>query len=102
MSRALFMVPAAMLLIAIVPLPYGYYQFLRLVIFLAGGLIGFQFWAGGRTALAVPFILLAVLFNPIFSIHLTREIWTAINVGAAIVFAVGMWAWFRHSSSTHA
>ena len=81
MSRALFMVPAAMSLIAIAPMPYGYYQFLKLVIFLAGGLIGFQFWTRGRTVLAVPFILLALLFNPIFPVHLTREIWTAINAG---------------------
>ena len=71
MSRALFMVPAAMSLIAIAPMPYGYYQFLKLVIFLAGGLIGIQFWTRGLTVLAAPFILLAVLFNPIFPVHLT-------------------------------
>lgn len=93
MSRALFIVPAALLLIALVPLPYGYYQFLRLVIFLAGGWVGSQFWARRRTVLAVPFILLAALFNPIFPIHLTRETWMAINVGATALFGIGMRAW---------
>ena len=102
MSRTLFIVPAAMLLIAIAPLPYGYYQLLKLVIFLAGGWIGFQFWTRGRTMQAVPFILMALLFNPIFPVHLSRGMWMVLNVGGAILFAVGMWAWFRHSSSTNA
>jgi len=73
-----------MLLVALAPLPYGYYTLLRIVV---GAATGYLAWShASRLRLdAWVFILggIAVLFNPIIPIHLGREVWTFIDVAAA-------------------
>jgi len=70
--------------------PYGYYNFLRLIvcgtsIFLA--IISYQqknlkwSWAMG---------IIAFVFNPIFPLHLGKEIWVVIDVIVAIVIFVSL------------
>jgi len=41
---------------------------------------------------AISFGLLALLFNPIIPVHLTRELWMFIDLGAAALFAT---KWYR-------
>ena len=75
---ALWVAPAVLLLLATLPLPYGYYLFLRIVVC---GCAAFIAWgtyldAGSRwTAAALGMAGAAVLLNPVIPIHLTREIW---------------------------
>ncbi len=87
---ALWLLPAIMLLIAILPLPYGYYTFLRIVVCITAGIIAFKvhsktnslgFWV-------VSFALIALLFNPIIPVFLTRELWFFINLAVAGLFVV--------------
>lgn len=84
---ALWLVPAGMLLIAFLDWPYGYYQFLRLVVFLTGGFLTWQIvvWKQSRMW-AVLFGIMAFVMNPLFPIHLTREIWSILNLVFAAVF----------------
>ena len=44
----IFVIPAAMMALAILPMPYGYYQFLRLVTVIAAGWIAAYFWTNNR------------------------------------------------------
>lgn len=84
------LVPAALLLVALLPLPYGYYTFLRLIVTgWAVFLIWFEYQ--GRSELngwAIGFALIAALFNPIVPVHLDREVWRIIDFVAAVVFGV--------------
>lgn len=79
---------------AVAPLPYGYYTLLRLVVALGEGFLAWQVYQAKRAANAgvMTFGLLALLFNPIVPVHLTREIWFFIDLGAAALFAVH---WYR-------
>lgn len=86
----LFILPAAMSLIALASLPYGYYTLLRIVVFVSGGIIAYM--AAQRPATlpwAFAFGLVALLFNPIIPVHLSREIWQPIDVAVAALYGIG-------------
>ena len=75
---------AALLAVAVLPLPYGYYQLLRLVgtgAFAWAAVIAFQ---RGRAAHGFGFAVLALLFNPVLPVYLSKALWVPIDVGAAL------------------
>jgi len=74
------------LIAALYPWPsYNFYDLLRYVVF--GGSLGGVVLALHSSAkwLSIPYALLAILFNPVLPVHLSREIWVVIDVLAAIV-----------------
>jgi hypothetical protein len=82
-------IPAGMLVLALGRWPYGYYMLLRVVVAAAAlllvGLIyqqakSFTVWFG-------LFLIVAIVFNPIGPLHLTRGAWSILNVAAAAIFA---------------
>jgi hypothetical protein len=78
-----------MLLIALAPLPYGYYRLLRLVVCVCAGMIAYRLHEDeGATFWMIALAALAVLFNPLILIHLTRETWAVLNVASAALLAV--------------
>ena len=81
---------AFLLLIAIFPLPYGYYIFLRLVTCGMAAFIAFIAHGWGIKWVMWVFILIAILFNPIVPIHLTKEIWQFIDIVCAIIFGISV------------
>ena len=85
MPVGIIYIAAGMLIVAVAPLPYGYYILLRLV---ATGVFAWSAYvAYERQYKALPWVLalLAVLFNPVIKIHLPREIWAAIDIAAGII-----------------
>jgi hypothetical protein len=85
---AVLYIAVAMLLIALAPLPYGYYTLLRLVataVFIWAALVSYQ-----RKSALLPwvFAVMALLFNPVFKVYLPREAWMFIDLGAAALLLV--------------
>jgi uncharacterized protein DUF6804 len=83
-------VPALLLLIAIWRLPYGYYTLTRIVTCGVAVLIAV---AGLQERPAVqtwsfPLLAIAVLFNPLVPIHLSRATWFYFDLGAAAIFVL--------------
>lgn len=82
---------AIALLLALAPWPYAYYMFLRAIVFFVFGYYAIQHWqaferAKKSTAWWVWALgATALLFNPFFPAHLTREIWSVFNVAAALL-----------------
>ncbi len=79
-----------MLLLAIPRLPYGYYTFLRWVV---SATALFSVWAAHECKRkSWVFVMggIAILFNPIIPVHLSKGAWVAIDFCAAIVFFVSM------------
>jgi uncharacterized membrane protein YadS len=75
---------------AVLRLPYGYYNSLRIVICGTSALIavaGLLEETRSDMAWTAAFILIAVLFNPILPIWLHRSIWFYLDLMAAGVFA---------------
>lgn len=85
-----WLIPAALLLIALARLPYGYYTFLRVVVCAVALLIAYTGWKSKTSAQvwSVLFALIAILFNPLFPVHLNRAAWFYLDIASAAVFAV--------------
>ena len=85
-----WLAPAGMLLIALLPLPYGFYTVLRIVVcIVACYLAYFEYGRASKVSgWSVFLIVLAIVFNPLIPIYLTREIWALIDIGAAIALIV--------------
>lgn len=77
---------AALLVLAIAELPYGYYQMLRWVICAVAALTAFVAHTFGRSGWTVVFGTVAVLFNPIAPIYLSRETWAVLDLATAALF----------------
>lgn len=82
MPAAVIYIAVTMLFIGAAPMPYGYYMLLRFVatgVFAWAALISYE-----RKNQSLPWVfgLLAILFNPILKIHLPKEFWAFIDIGA--------------------
>lgn len=90
------MIAIVMLLWALYPEnPYGYYILLRWVCCAAFAFLAIQAFARNKTPWVWIFGVVAVVYNPIFRIHLTREIWSVVNVATILVAAVSVFALTR-------
>jgi hypothetical protein len=86
----LWLIPIALLFIATQRMPYGYYTFTRIVVCGFAGFLAVIAWEDEGLASriwAVTLGLVAILFNPIFPIYLSRAVWFKLDVGIAIIFA---------------
>jgi len=86
-----WLAPVAILALGLLRLPYGYYEFLRFAVCAAAALVAWQLFRSGGWGqlLAVAFVPLVLLYNPIFPVRLTRATWVPINVLTAGLFGVG-------------
>ena len=90
-AYALASVATALLLLALLPMPYGYYTILRLVICAI-----FVVYATALNDMRHPLLQLVawvtvVTYNPLIPVHLGRDIWSTVNI-LTIVLAWPM-AW---------
>ena len=100
LHAAVWMVPAGMLALALLPFPYGYYVLLRWVVTVAAMVIvlmspGQAFASGWKICL----IVVALLFNPLIPVHLRRDAWAVIDLLVAGVFVAHWWAHRARSES---
>ena len=80
------LIPAAMLLLALLHLPYGYYEFLRLVVTGSAVWIAIAVWNDRRLIWGALFALTGLLYNPLIRVHLDRETWRIVNVVTSVLF----------------
>lgn len=81
-------IASAMLLGALADWPYGYYQLLRFVTCGAGVYVAYTAYKWQRVWVVWLFGFIALLFNPLIPIHLSRELWQPIDVICASTFTV--------------
>lgn len=86
---ALHWLPAITLVAALGPWPYDYYMLLRIIVCAAATLLAILAYRSlsELTIWCGVFVALAILFNPFFPIHLTRGVWTIIDLASAVLFA---------------
>jgi FtsH-binding integral membrane protein len=82
-------IPTALLVGAVARWPHGYYTALRLVVCFAALLVMVvEYERVGKIGLwIIAFGLVALLFNPVIPVYLTRHIWFYIDLGVAALFA---------------
>lgn len=75
---------AALLLICLFNMPYGYYQLVRFIALVAFSYLAYLAYTRNRPGEAFVFIGLAILFQPIVKISLGRTLWNIVDVVVAI------------------
>lgn len=88
-ERFLFVIPAIMLFGALLDSwPYGYFQILRWVTCASAVFYMFRSHEKNQSIAAYAFAGIAILFNPLLPIRLSRDIW-AIADGLTATFFIG-------------
>ncbi len=71
---------ATMVFIAILPLPYMYYEILRVVVCLGIIFMLISSWANLEGLTKAILIVIALLFNPFSPIYLSKMVWVVIDL----------------------
>lgn len=83
--KPVYLTIAALLLLCLAPMPYGYYQLVRFVAMVIFAVMAYEYVQEKRNTLAVVFGALALLFQPFLKIALGRTIWNIVDVVVAIL-----------------
>lgn len=73
----------ALLVLALLPMPYNFYFILRIAVTIYCAIEAYYAYERKKTALAVVFIVVVILYNPIIRMNFPKEIWTLLNAGFA-------------------
>jgi len=76
---------AAMLLLCLLHMPYGYYELVRFVSMVAFAVMAYEYHKENKEVQTVIFGALALLFQPFFKIALGRMMWNIVDVAAAVL-----------------
>ncbi|WP_414017891.1 DUF6804 family protein [Chitinophaga sancti] len=88
---------AALLFIATIKLPIGFYTALRILVFICSILLIRSSYQDSLTNWVILFLVIAVLFNPILPVYLYKKsIWIPIDVIAGILFLAKGLFWRRN------
>ena len=79
---------AVLLLLCLAPMPYGYYQLVRVVAMIAFAIMAYQYYEKENVPLAFTFAGLALLFQPFVKVALGRTLWNIVDVIVAVVIIV--------------
>ena len=75
---------AALLLLCLAPMPYGYFQLVRFLSMLAFGMMAYRYYQERKEWLAYTCGVLALLFQPFYKIALGRTVWNIVDAIVAI------------------
>ena len=75
---------AALMLLCLAPMPYGYYTLVRILATVVFGVYAYKCYAAKKEGLTWVFVTLALLFQPLAKVGLGRTIWNIIDVVVAI------------------
>lgn len=95
MKTILKLLLAVLLLLCLAPMPYGYYQLVRIVATIAFAIMACQYYEKENVSLAISFCGLALLFQPFIKVALGRTLWNIVDVIAAVVLAILAFSEFR-------
>lgn len=83
--KQVYLILAAMLLLCLAPMPYGYFMLVRFVAMAVFGLMAYRYIVAEKLTLAYVFGALALLFQPFFKIALGRFLWNVVDVVVAVL-----------------
>lgn len=85
---------AAVLLLCLAPMPYGYFTLVRVLATVVFGLYAYRCYMSKKEGMTWVFVTLALLFQPFAKVGLGRTIWNIIDVIVAIgLIILFFWEW---------
>lgn len=90
--KKFLLIPIALLVLGALPLPYGYYTFLRIIVTFAAVWLTFVQYDSAKTMTgwAWVFVCMAALFNPFVPVYLSKTVWVVFDLIAAGVIGLYM------------
>lgn len=79
-SSIIKIILAVLMLLCLLDMPYGFYQFVRIVALVGFGILAYKANQEGRQTEMLIYGGLALLFQPFFKIALGREMWNIVDV----------------------
>jgi hypothetical protein len=89
--RPLKTIIAVALLLCLFPLPYGYYELVRLGGMVCFAVLAYQSYQQKQEGWMVVYAALALLFQPFFKIALGRGMWNMVDVSVAGLLLWTVW-----------
>ena len=83
-------ITAIFLLVALWPMDYNYYIFLRGLMMLSTIICGIHALEFNNPKCFVTFMVLLVIYNPVLPVHLNRPLWSVINVATIVIYLVSI------------
>ena len=90
---------AALLLLCLLDMPYGFFQLVRFLALVSFGLLSYDAHLKGNNFHFIVNLALAVLFQPILKISFGREFWNVIDIVVAIWLVVKSIILFKNSAT---
>jgi hypothetical protein len=81
---------AILLVVALGDHPYGYFTFLRWSVSVAAIVVAWVAWSSRTQPATWLFVGIAILFNPIAPVYMSRDNWSAIDIVAAVCFLASL------------
>ena len=85
MKKNIYLILAALMLLCLAPMPYGYFMLVRFVMMVAFGWMAYRYYLNQKTIAMWVFGALALLFQPIYKIALGRTVWNVVDVVVALL-----------------
>lgn len=87
--KTIFIICAILLLIAVAPMPIGYYTFLRIAVTIGALLVIISERRRKLNLWIIVFGIIAIVFNPLIPVYLyDKHAWMPIDLLAAVMFGV--------------
>lgn len=82
------LVIAILLLLCLLPMPYGYYQLVRFIAMIYFAYKSYCYYSTNQQSLMITFASLALLFQPFLKIALGRMVWNVVDVAVALFLVI--------------
>ena len=77
-----------LLLLCLLKMPYGYYQFIRLASLVIFCWLAYENYKDNRMIFVFIYFGLAILFQPLIKIALGRDIWNIVDIATSIFLLI--------------
>jgi hypothetical protein len=81
---------SSLLFLCLLDMPYGFYLLVRFIALIGFALLAYQALQDGRQTELIVYVLLALLFQPIYKIYFGRELWNVVDliVGIGLIISI--------------
>ncbi len=79
---------AALMVLCLLPMPYGFYNLVRFLSMIGFGILAMDAYKNGRNTLAVIYGSLVLLFQPFLKLLLGRSVWSVVDIAVALLLIV--------------
>ncbi|MBC7749547.1 MAG: hypothetical protein H7Z76_13405 [Methylotenera sp.] len=82
---------AILFFLCLLPMPYGFYQLVRFAAMVGFVILAYHAHEEQQDRASIIYVVLALLFQPLFKIPLGRSLWNVVDVIVGIGLLMSIW-----------